>query len=488
MATRLSDPRIQVEGADGRPLSGAKLYTYVTGTSTPKPTYSDAALTVLHTNPVEANAAGRFPAIFLTTGDYKTELRDANDVVIATDDPVEGATGSNAAPGAGLRNVLVNGDFAGSTFTIATATDGGDIANGWYALNQTAGTTAAAQTLQQDGIPNNIRLTQSNAGAQRHGAAQIVRSADTVRLRGSSITLSAKIRRSLSAPINYAVLSWAGTADAVTRDVVLDWTNGSYTPSNFFISTVAVVASGTITPTAGTWTSVSAITGAVSSAANNLVVFFWTSGTTVLNATLDVTQVQVEQGTSATSYEFLNRALAVLPSGFETISVTPVVGSPSEVNVALPAGYSEFRISIDQIRPSTGAAGNDLYLRVSNDGGATYYIGATEYVQQGIYIQAGVGTGVSSASSIVSLTFGGHSVPPDAVTGELQVFPGDGTDRGKINNQGTRWVNNAGSISVSFVGGFLITPATRWTNLKFGWNGGTTFANVGRIKVMGLRL
>jgi hypothetical protein len=91
MATRLSDPRIQVEGADGRPLAGAKLYTYETGTSTPKPTYSDAALSVLHTNPVEADAAGRFPAIFLTTGTYKTELRDSADVVIATDDPIDGA-------------------------------------------------------------------------------------------------------------------------------------------------------------------------------------------------------------------------------------------------------------------------------------------------------------------------------------------------------------------------------------------------------------
>jgi hypothetical protein len=91
MATRLSDPRIQVEGADGRPLAGAKLYTYDTGTSTPKPTYTDAALSVPHANPIIADAAGRFPAIFLTTGTYKTELRDANEVVIATDDPVDGA-------------------------------------------------------------------------------------------------------------------------------------------------------------------------------------------------------------------------------------------------------------------------------------------------------------------------------------------------------------------------------------------------------------
>lgn len=91
MATRLLLPRSQTVGADGRPLVGAKLYTWESGTSTPKPVYSDAGLTIPHDNPVEADNAGRFPAMFMAVGDYKTELRDANDAVIATDDPVDGA-------------------------------------------------------------------------------------------------------------------------------------------------------------------------------------------------------------------------------------------------------------------------------------------------------------------------------------------------------------------------------------------------------------
>jgi hypothetical protein len=113
MAKRLLLPRSQVVGLDGRPISGAKLYTYTTGTSTPKAVYTDAALTVAHANPVIADSAGRFPAMFLGAGDYKTELRDAADTVIATDDPVEGDDAAAAediatAALAARRNRLVN--------------------------------------------------------------------------------------------------------------------------------------------------------------------------------------------------------------------------------------------------------------------------------------------------------------------------------------------------------------------------------------------
>lgn len=89
-APRLLLPRSQTVGGDGRPLVGAKLYTYETGTSTPKPVYSDAALSIPLDNPVETDNAGRFPAMFMAVGDYKTILTDANDAVIATDDPVDG--------------------------------------------------------------------------------------------------------------------------------------------------------------------------------------------------------------------------------------------------------------------------------------------------------------------------------------------------------------------------------------------------------------
>lgn len=108
MADRLLLPP-QIIGADGRPVSGAKLNTYATGTSTAKAVYSDAALTIAHTNPVVADANGRFPAMFMEASDYRVVLTDASDAVIATYDPISSVSASASSTAAGsLRNRLVN--------------------------------------------------------------------------------------------------------------------------------------------------------------------------------------------------------------------------------------------------------------------------------------------------------------------------------------------------------------------------------------------
>lgn len=94
MATRFVLPHQAIYNINGAPLSGAKAYFYETGTSTPKDTYSDSALSVANTNPVIADASGRFSDIFIS-GVYKTVLKDSNDVQIYEADPVD-ATGITA--------------------------------------------------------------------------------------------------------------------------------------------------------------------------------------------------------------------------------------------------------------------------------------------------------------------------------------------------------------------------------------------------------
>lgn len=90
MAELFSLPGEQVFDANGDPLAGAKLYTYVTGTATPLSTYTDDALAVAQANPVVADSAGRFPAIYLGNADYKMILKTSADVTVATWDPVHG--------------------------------------------------------------------------------------------------------------------------------------------------------------------------------------------------------------------------------------------------------------------------------------------------------------------------------------------------------------------------------------------------------------
>jgi hypothetical protein len=66
--------------ANGRPLSGGKVYFYSVGTSTPKDTWQDVNQTVLNTNPIILNARGE--AFIYGTGAYRQVVRDASDVLI----------------------------------------------------------------------------------------------------------------------------------------------------------------------------------------------------------------------------------------------------------------------------------------------------------------------------------------------------------------------------------------------------------------------
>ncbi len=60
---------------DGTLAAGCKLYTYAAGTSTPKDTYTDAAGTVPHQNPITLDAKGE--AVIYWDGAYKVDLLTA---------------------------------------------------------------------------------------------------------------------------------------------------------------------------------------------------------------------------------------------------------------------------------------------------------------------------------------------------------------------------------------------------------------------------
>lgn len=129
----------------GAVLTGGKLYTYAAGTTTPQATYTTSAGNVAWTNPIVLNAAGRVPSsgeIWLTNGvRYKFVLTDANDVLIATYDNVNGVgsviivsytgTGSQVAftVTGSVLNVFINGVYqnqntystSGTTLTFSEA-------------------------------------------------------------------------------------------------------------------------------------------------------------------------------------------------------------------------------------------------------------------------------------------------------------------------------------------------------------------------------
>lgn len=197
------------------------------------------------------------------------------------------------ANGSGRVNMRVRSSNANNTF-------GHDR---WYALTQTAAIAVSTVSNVADGVPSMMRLTQSQATAQRMGYAQVIVSADCRHLRGQQVTLSGKARLSAAHSIRYAIIEWTGTADAPVRDVVNAWTNGTYTGGNFFKSTSNTISGvGAISPGANTLADLTPLTVTLGSAFNNLIVLAWTESAEAQNVTLDL-RLQLEPGGVASSFE-----------------------------------------------------------------------------------------------------------------------------------------------------------------------------------------
>jgi len=233
------------------------------------------------------------------------------------------AVGGGAAIGA---NLLLNGGFG-----VDQRNNGASVAVGddtycfdrWYVLTQNASINVAQQTDQENGTPHNIRMTQNQATAQRMGLAQIVEARDCKHLRGDDVVFKARVRCSASQAIRYAILGWTGSADVVTSDVVNNWISNTYTAGNFFLGTnLSIIAVGATTPAANAWTDLTAITGAVDTSVNNLIVFIWTEAAAAQNLTLDIARAKLESGTAATEFAVRPYAeeLALCQRYFESLS------------------------------------------------------------------------------------------------------------------------------------------------------------------------
>jgi len=66
----------------GKPVAGGKVWTYESGTTTPKATYADPDGTSVNTNPVILDEAGR-ANIYLNDGAYRVRVLSADNVLIA---------------------------------------------------------------------------------------------------------------------------------------------------------------------------------------------------------------------------------------------------------------------------------------------------------------------------------------------------------------------------------------------------------------------
>lgn len=122
MAVNLSPiGNYQVEDSSGNPASGWKWYTYVAGSSTPAPTYTDNTGGTPQANPIVLNSLG-LPAnpIWLTAGaSYKFVLTDASDVTKATFDTVDGINDTSVSIDQWVDSGLTPTYVSATSFTLA---------------------------------------------------------------------------------------------------------------------------------------------------------------------------------------------------------------------------------------------------------------------------------------------------------------------------------------------------------------------------------
>jgi hypothetical protein len=82
--------------SSGLPYSGARLYFYSPGTTTPLNVYSDSALTTPIIQPVSADSKGQWVQIYMQPIPYRVQIKTSADVLIADYDNVDEGPGNTS--------------------------------------------------------------------------------------------------------------------------------------------------------------------------------------------------------------------------------------------------------------------------------------------------------------------------------------------------------------------------------------------------------
>ena len=216
----------------------------------------------------------------------------------------------------GCRNRIINGNFSINQRAATVGATDSYTLDRWICVNQTANTTITQQTNQADGIPFNIRIA-NGITSQKFGIAQYIESANCRDLRGKQVTLSFLARTSSLIPIRYGIINWTGTADTITTPIITT-----------FVTPPTVATGGTLNitvstlPAINTWNRLT-YTFTNTSNMNNIIPIIMSSQTAGnANSNIDIANVQLEEGPTATPFEFrtISTELAMCQRYYEILT------------------------------------------------------------------------------------------------------------------------------------------------------------------------
>lgn len=188
----------------GRVMPGARLYFFDEGATTPQTVYSDAARTAAHSHPIEADAYGKWPAVYLAPGTYRYRILDADGVTV---DDFDGIVAPEAPTSEEGSSVTIS-SFAETYLDDADA--GATLA--------TLGVSAFVQTILNDADAAAVRTT---IDAPRLGVRDIVSDSASRTLAltdvGKTLEMSSGSARIYTIPANATVAFPVGTEINVVR-------------------------------------------------------------------------------------------------------------------------------------------------------------------------------------------------------------------------------------------------------------------------------
>ena len=219
---------------------------------------------------------------------------------------------AGSAQGGGITgaNALINGQFAvaqrGTSFVAGANNDTDYTLDRWKLFSD--GNDIVDVTQETTTVPTNrqfaIALDVETAN-KKFGIQQIVEQKDCVNLIGETVTLSFQAKVSATTNLDNvkaAIISWSGTADDPTDDMISAWgaegTDPTLASSFTYENTPANL---NLTTSYATYS----VTATVDTAsAKNIIVFIWSDVTTTsAGEFLYVTDVKLEAGQTATPFE-----------------------------------------------------------------------------------------------------------------------------------------------------------------------------------------
>lgn len=110
----------QIIDANGNPLFGGQIETYLAGSSSPATTYTSSAGTTQHPNPIVLNSLGYAPnPVWLTGGiAYKFIIKDVDGAVIRTIDNISGINDSEVSQSQWVESGLMPTYISGTSFSV----------------------------------------------------------------------------------------------------------------------------------------------------------------------------------------------------------------------------------------------------------------------------------------------------------------------------------------------------------------------------------